>query len=410
MKSLYCVNDPVNFADFDGLSLKELWNKAKNVVTKTVDAVKNVAKKTVSAVKSVVTNVAGKVSTAAKAVTQTVKTVVNTAKTVAGIARTDGLKNALSGLPTSAKATAWQGKVIQAAAKAAIQADNARTAQELAETKAEARQIVADWAGGVYEEFSPRNQKIIDDTVEKVRELLANGASPAEIKRVIRGACTEVAKNVGETVVEGVKEGVAQLTQLGTYNTELDAAIAFGKQALPLTDADGLERAAGIVKVAVLTHKDGQLEVASRYRLSKVEVGFHNNVIPSAVSMAVISELFDLSVSVVHSHPNCTCHTGNIFSGRRDSQGNIVEMGDIQVPGMGKINSIFAITPDGDILKYSGIGPAYINTGKDLDNDGYHDLVPVAGQDVGDVIDENGNKMQMTTIWDSVIGGLIPYK
>ena len=173
-------------------------------VTKTVDAVKNMAKKTVSAVKStvksVVTNVAGKVSTAAKAVTQTVKTVVNTAKTVAGIARTDGLKNALSGLPTSAKATAWQGKVIQAAAKAAIQADNARTAQELAETKAEARQIVADWAGGVYEEFSPRNQKIIDDTVEKVRELLANGASPAEIKRVIRGACTEVAKNVGETV------------------------------------------------------------------------------------------------------------------------------------------------------------------------------------------------------------------
>ena len=201
-------------------------------VTKTVDAVKNMAKKTVSAVKStvksVVTNVAGKVSTAAKAVTQTVKTVVNTAKTVAGIARTDGLKNALSGLPTSAKATAWQGKVIQAAAKAAIQADNARTAQELAETKAEARQIVADWAGGVYEEFSPRNQKIIDDTVEKVRELLANGASPAEIKRVIRGACTEVAKNVGETVVEGVKEGVAQLTQLGTYNTELDAASAFG--------------------------------------------------------------------------------------------------------------------------------------------------------------------------------------
>ena len=190
MKSLYCVNDPVNFADYDGLFLKELWNKAKNVVTKTVDAVKNVAKKTVSAVKSVVTNVAGKVSTAAKAV-------VNTAKTMAGIARTDGLKNALSGLPTSAKATAWQGKVIQVAAKAAIQADNARTAQELAETKAEARQIVADWAGGVYEEFSPRNQKIIDDTVEKVRELLANGASPAEIKRVIRGACTEVAKNVG---------------------------------------------------------------------------------------------------------------------------------------------------------------------------------------------------------------------
>ena len=137
--------------------------------------------------------------------------------------------------------------------------------------------------GGVYEEFSPRNQKIIDDTVEKVRELLANGASPAEIKRVIRGACTEVAKNVGETVVEGVKEGVAQLSQLGTYN-------------------------------------------------------------------------------------------------------------------------------DGNILKYSGIGPAYINTGKDLDNDGYHDLVPVAGQDVGDVIDENGNKMQMTTIWDSVIGGRIPYK
>ena len=145
---LYCVNDPVNFADYDGQFLKELWNKAKNVVTKTVDAVKNVAKKTVSAVKSVVTNVAGKVSTAAKAVTQTVKTVVNTAKTVAGIARTDGLKNALSGLPAAAKATAWQGKVIQAAAKAAIQADNARTAQELAETKAEARQIVADWAGG----------------------------------------------------------------------------------------------------------------------------------------------------------------------------------------------------------------------------------------------------------------------
>ena len=172
-------------------------------VTKTVDAVKNVVKKTVSAVKSVVTNVAGKVSTAAKAVTQTVKTVVNTAKTMAGIARTDGLKNALSGLPTSAKATAWQGKVIQAAAKAAIQADNARTAQELAETKAEARQIVADSAGGVYEEFSPRNQKIIDDTVEKVRELLANGASPAEIKRVIRGACTEVAKNVAGTAISG---------------------------------------------------------------------------------------------------------------------------------------------------------------------------------------------------------------
>ena len=177
-------------------------------VTKTVDAVKNVAKKTVSAVKSVVTNVAGKVSTAAKAVTQTVKTVVNTAKTVAGIARTDGLKNALSGLPATAKATAWQGKVIQAAAKAAIQADNARTAQELAETKAEARQIVADWAGGVYEEFSPRNQKIIDDTVEKVRELLANGASPAEIKRVIRGACTEVAKNVGETTAEAIRQEV----------------------------------------------------------------------------------------------------------------------------------------------------------------------------------------------------------
>ena len=157
---LYCVNDPVNFADYDGLFLKELWNKAKNVVTKTVDAVKNVAKKTVSAVKSVVTNVSGKVSTAAKAVTQTVKTVVNTAKTMAGIARTDGLKNALSGLPTSAKATAWQGKVIQAAAKAAIQADNARTAQELAETKAEARQIVADWAGAFMRSSLPETRRL----------------------------------------------------------------------------------------------------------------------------------------------------------------------------------------------------------------------------------------------------------
>ena len=65
--------------------------------------------------------------------------------------------------------------------------------------------------GGVYEEFSPRNQKIIDDTVEKVRELLANGASPAEIKRVIRGACTEVAKNVGETTAEAIRQEVQGL-------------------------------------------------------------------------------------------------------------------------------------------------------------------------------------------------------
>ena len=314
MKSLYCVNDPVNFADYDGLFLKEMWNKAKNVVTKTVDAVKNVVKKTVSAVKSVVTNVAGKVSTAAKAVTQTVKTVVNTAKTMAGIARTDGLKNALSGLPTSAKATAWQGKVIQAAAKAAIQADNARTAQELAETKAEARQIVADSAGGVYEEFSPRNQKIIDDTVEKVRELLANGASPAEIKRVIRGACTEVAKNVGETVVEGVKEGVAQLTQKGTYETPDEAAVEFGKIAQPLTDKSGKEMMSTITQKYVLKYIDGKLHIDKAYEFGSLQVGMHNNVIFPTVA-AAIDNLFGLKdYYIAHTHPYCTSHANNSFS------------------------------------------------------------------------------------------------
>ncbi len=126
-----------------------------------------------------------------------------------------------------------------------------------------------------------------------------------------------------------------------TYASEKAAALAFAEAALPLTAQDGLERC------ALITCRKGA------YRLSRTYRGLHNNVIAPSVWLATLS-LFLGTASLIHTHPHCACHNGEQFSGSRDERGRITCMGDVCVPAMGRIRSIYLAAPSGVVSKWDG--------------------------------------------------------
>ena len=129
--------------------------------------------------------------------------------------------------------------------------------------------------------------------------------------------------------------------KMSLFDTEMAAVEAFGRAALPATERDGRERCAAIVR-----KKGG-------YRLGRILRGFHNNVILQAVFIAFCS-LFWGRTALVHTHPRCACHAGEVFSGARDARGKICSPGDVCVPEMGRIRRIWLVSPAGFLSCWDG--------------------------------------------------------
>jgi len=245
---LYCENDSVNFVDPSGRSIADLWNKAKTAVSNGVAAVKKVAAAAYNAGKTIVKSAIQQVATVVKPV---VNKVVNTVKEVATVAKTQGLVAAAKTLASNAAAVPAYVKNVVSATTAERQAIQAKSAQQIANTAKSLDKDLLSIGKDTYETLSPRNQKIIDDVTKTVHYMQQNGASQAAIDRVIIGACTQLAKNVGETVINGVKE------ELGKYlfSAPEEAARAFGNTANTLTKQTGNEHMAAIYSINVFGKK-----------------------------------------------------------------------------------------------------------------------------------------------------------
>ncbi|MDR0841275.1 MAG: hypothetical protein LBN26_07855 [Christensenellaceae bacterium] len=132
------------------------------------------------------------------------------------------------------------------------------------------------------------------------------------------------------------------------YASELEAVRAWGAENLPKTGRDGLERAALVLPLRTAE--------GAAYMLTRTRVGLHNNVILPALGLAVHSLRYP-AAALVHSHPYCSCHAGELFSGNRDPVTHrVTKLGDAAVPGLGHIRRIYAVTPSGSILLYDGQG------------------------------------------------------
>jgi hypothetical protein len=104
-----------------------------------------------------------------------------------------------------------------------------------------------------------------------------------------------------------------------SYDTEEAAAQAFADPAVTGTGNDHLERAAVIIHEQVPTiDQSGNIVMQSKYVLKDTFVGSHDNVI-SGVLSSYLDSISDLaqgdSISFVHTHPYCTGHVPNKFSG-----------------------------------------------------------------------------------------------
>jgi hypothetical protein len=202
---LYCGNDPVNFLDPSGKSLSELWEKAKTAVSNGAAAVKKVATAAYNAGRTIVNTAIQKVATVAKPV---VNKVVNTVQDIATVAKTQGLVAAAKTLASNVAAVPAYVKNVVSATSAERQAIQAKSAQQITNITQNLGEDLTQIAKVTYGTLSPRNQEIIANAIEEVETLQANGATAAEIARVIAGACTQLAENVGETVAKGVYEAV----------------------------------------------------------------------------------------------------------------------------------------------------------------------------------------------------------
>jgi len=99
------------------------------------------------------------------------------------------------------------------------QSIKAKSAQQIAGIANNLNKDLATIGKSTYEMLSARNQKIIDDTSTTVRYMQQNGASQAAIDRVIRGACTQVAKNASDSAVSDI----TQIVKNGISYNEEDA-------------------------------------------------------------------------------------------------------------------------------------------------------------------------------------------
>ena len=216
---LYCTNDPVNFADFSGQSLKSLWNKAKSAVS---SAAKSVAKAVTSAAKAVakaVTNTAARVVSAvvtaakntvsvAKAIYNTTKTVVNTAKAVSNAARSGDTARSIGAIVSGAAQT--YNNYVEA--RSEIEAANESNARFMENMREDPGYALAVFAAESFGDLSREKQKILDTAVARMRELQLIGASEIEIAQEFLKACRAVGEHAVETSVEEIKNDIVKPT------------------------------------------------------------------------------------------------------------------------------------------------------------------------------------------------------
>jgi hypothetical protein len=161
----------------------------------------------------------------------------------------------------------------------------------------------------------------------------------------------------------------AEEAQGHSYGTEEAAAIVFAEQEVPNTGNDYLERGAVIIRSIVpVIDQNGCIIMEERYVLGDTFIGHHDNVIAG-----LISTYFDLApqllftgdtVSFVHTHPYCTGHVTNEFSGDEgdtviDIIGEAIKrilngrglsgfgdyLGDAQVPWLPAVDRIYLASP-----------------------------------------------------------------
>ena len=166
----------------------------KKVATAAYNAGKTIVKSAIQQVATVVNPVVNKV--------------VNTVKEIATVAKTQGLVAAAKTLASNVASVPAYVKNVVSATAAERQAVQAKSAQQLTSISRDLDKDLRSIGKDIYETLSPRNKKIIDDTTKTVEYMQQNGASQAAIDRVILGACTQIAKNVGETVANGIYEAI----------------------------------------------------------------------------------------------------------------------------------------------------------------------------------------------------------
>jgi hypothetical protein len=166
------------------------------------------------------------------------------------------------------------------------------------------------------------------------------------------------------------------------YMTEEEAAVAFAEQEVPNTGNDYLERGAVIIHMAVpVMDANGNVTMEERYLLEDTFIGEHDNVINGLIStyigLAPALLLTGATISFVHTHPYCTGHEPNEFSGDEgDTAGEIIGealkrilsgeglsnfgdyLGDQQVPWLPGVERMYLASPDrGELYACDKDGP-----------------------------------------------------
>jgi|GEM_PF-1863993 len=112
-----------------------------------------------------------------------------------------------------------------------------------------------------------------------------------------------------------------RITKNGIFETEEDAAYAFGQVANPETNKDQKERGAVIRQVTVYDYSpDGELVGRKAYTYGKIYTGTHSTIFKAAAAALLTPG----KVSIVHTHPYCEhintrkntilCHDPDSFS------------------------------------------------------------------------------------------------
>ena len=159
---LYCENDSVNFVDPSGKSLAELWEKAKTAVTNGAATVRKVATAAYNTAKTYVSSVVQK---AAAVITPVVNKITNTVKEIVTVAQTQGLVAAAKALVSNtASFPAYVNNVIKETV-VERQAIQAKSAQQITSISRDLEKDLRSVGKDTYETLSPRNKKIIDDTI-----------------------------------------------------------------------------------------------------------------------------------------------------------------------------------------------------------------------------------------------------
>ena len=168
-----------------------------------------------------------------------------------------------------------------------------------------------------------------------------------------------------------------------SFDTEAEAAVSFAEAAVLETGKDAKERVAVIINMPVsVVDENGEIVMKDSYVISKTFVGDHDNVISELASIygRLIPELImtDNTISFVHTHPYCTGHVANQFSGEQgkdvsDIMGALVDnlkqgkalgdglgdyLGDAQVPWLPGVDKMYLASPTlGELYAYDENGP-----------------------------------------------------